>query len=263
MSDDPIEPATASGFSVLNALNRHVEREYEEREPDGFWHPSSLFGCLRQAIYSSRGTEITNQRDDRSRRVLRVGHILHDFVQAAVEAHPGIARAYSEAKIQDDELKIRGSLDQVLVFDDGRVEVAEYKTINSQAFKYRDLPKPDHVGQLSVYLMVLKNQGAIAGDGTVIPPSVARGRIAYVSKDDLLIDEYTVLLSEGKERAILRRVGYLDLYAADGEALPPRLPDEIKKGERKRAYLCNYCPYAQRCWETDGPGVNLLGEEIL
>lgn len=267
-------------FSVLSALNARVAAEFEEREPDGYWHPSSLFGCLRQAIYASRGTEITNPRDDRSRRVLRVGHQLHEFIQVAVNADPRVLAAFDEVTIVDDERKLKGSVDHVVVLWTGpledkpeglprdwvwryiqaglaRVEVEEYKTINSNAFKYKDLPKADHVGQVGVYLSVLRVRGGTAGDGTVIPPIDARARIAYVSKDDLLVEEFTVLLTPGKERTIAQRVAYLDSYAADGTALPPRLPDEVKKGKTARAFLCAYCPYQQQCWEVDGPGVDL------
>ena len=256
--DDSLPP-----FSIASALDRRVASEFEERGPDGYWHPSALFGCLRQAIYASRGTEITDPRDDRSKRILRVGHQFHEYVQGAVNADPRIARAYEEVKILDDELRIKGSLDHIVVYRaNDRLEVEEYKTINSNAFKYRDLPKPDHVGQLATYLFVLGRTGGLASDGTIIPPTDARGRIAYVSKDDLLVEEFTVLLTPGKERDIRRRIAYLDSYAAHGTALPPRLPDEEKKGKEKgfkRAFLCNYCPYQRRCWEEDGPGVDLAG----
>lgn len=274
-------------FSVVSALDARVASEYQDREPDGKWHPSALFGCLRQAIYASRGTEVTNHRDDRSKRVLRVGHHLHEYIQGAVNSDPRVLAAFDEVKIADD-IGIRGevgSLDHVVVIWTGtddtrpiirdpsqlwvfvaaglaRVEVVEYKTINSMAFKYKDLPKADHVGQLSTYLYVLKRKGGIAGDGTAIPPIAARGRIAYVSKDDLLVDEYTVLLTPGKERTIEQRIAYLDSYADHGTALPPRLPDEEKKGKTRRAFLCNYCPYAQRCWEVDDAGTNLAGTDL-
>jgi hypothetical protein len=276
-----LQPTTAPGpFSIVSALDARVAAEYQDREPDGYWHPSALFGCLRQAIYASRGTEVTDVRDDRSKRVLRVGHHLHEYIQKAVNDDPRVEAAFDEVKVTG--LGMTGSLDHVVVIWTGpeprwgkggdpwmdvaaglaRVEICEYKTINSKAFKYKDLPKADHVGQLSTYLLLLKQFGGIAGDGTVIPPTEARGRIAYVSKDDLLVDEYTVLLTPSKERTILSRIDYLNRYAADDAALPPRLPDEEKKGKTQRAFLCNYCPYRQKCWDTDGPGVNLIEGDL-
>lgn len=289
MTEVSLIPASQPApFSVTSALDARVRAEFEEREPDGYWHPSSLFGCLRQAIYASRGAEVTDERDVRSKRILRVGHQFHEYIQGAVNADPRVLAAFDEVKIVDEGRKIKGSLDHFVVMWTGsleemprvepgyfvrypeplwewvrqglaRVEILEYKTISDYAFKYKDLPKADHVGQLSVYLSVLGVMGGVAGDGTVIPPMEARGRIAYVSKNDLLIEEYTVLLTQGKERQILERVAYLDSYAADGTALPPRLPDEVKKGKTTRAFLCGYCPYQQRCWEVDGPGVDLTG----
>lgn len=274
----------ASAFSVQAALDARVQAEFSERDPDGYWHPSSLFGCLRQAIYASRGTAITDPRDDRSRRILRVGHVFHDYVQGAIEQYPSIVGAFREIKFLDEEHRLKGSGDQLVFLWVGpadaapslgsvpfaqlleyvaaglvRAELQEYKTINSRAFHYKDLPKVDHVGQTRTYLHILRHVGATTEDGSVIPPLDARGRITYLSKDDLLVEEHTVLLTPGSEREIVSRAVYLDLYDADGVALPPRLPDEVKKGVAQRAYLCNYCPFRTRCWEGDGPGVDLTG----
>lgn len=250
-------------FSIVSALDDHVRRVEVPREPDGKWHPSSLYGCPRKAVYEVRATQPTNERDDRSRRILQVGQVLHDFVQGAVEAHVDIEEAYAEVKIEIPELNIVGSADQLIRFPGGVWELEEYKTINSMAFRYKDLPKADHVGQVTPYLKALREHGGTTADGLIIPPlgdDLSRARISYVSKDDLLIEEAMVFFTPAKDRDLLERVAYLDRYRHDGQALPPRLPDEPVKnspGKTKRAYLCNYCPFATRCWDQDGEGGEL------
>jgi CRISPR/Cas system-associated exonuclease Cas4 (RecB family) len=246
-------------FSVAEALDRYVEKIEEPREPDGFWHPSSLSGCDRKSLYEIRATPKTDERDGRSKRILRVGHIMHEFVQAALADYPGV-RFIAEVPLFAGPLRIRGSADGLLVYliegEDGDVEALEFKTINSMAFKYGDLPKPDHAIQLSVYMKLLREYGATLKDGTIVPPlgpKLTRGRIVYVSKDDLRISEHTILWTEGKNRTIEDKLVVLESHLADG-TLPDRLPDQVDKktGKTKRAWLCGYCPYQTLCWGMAG-----------
>ena len=73
-------------FTVEAALDDHVAALEIPRLPDGKWHPSSIFGCDRKAIYEVRGTTPTNPPNAGSRRTFRIGHIFHSFLQDAVAA---------------------------------------------------------------------------------------------------------------------------------------------------------------------------------
>lgn len=243
-------------ISVVEAVDRYVASLHEDREPDGYWHPSSISGCLRQALYERHGTAVTDPRDDRSKRILRVGHIMHEFVQAALLADPEVVAFYSEVELRSDSLGVTGHCDGLLLLSDGSWEVLELKTINSMAFRYKDLPKAPHIVQVTSYLKVLRDEGGKAldaeGNAVIIPPlgdRLSRARIAYVSKDDLLVSEHTVLWTPDKEADLLGRLDTLNQHLAAG-TLPERLPDEQdkKSGKPKRAYLCNYCPFSTHCW---------------
>lgn len=255
------------GFSVTASLDRYVSALEEPREADGYWHPSSLFSCPRKAVYEFRGTEKSNPPDERARRVFRVGHILHEFVQTAISRDPDVVAFYAEVKILDEERRIKGSADGLIRYGNGTWEVLEFKTINSNAFRYNDLPKEDHKGQGSVYIDLLRTYGGIAtlADGTEVelPPmgdDLRRVRFVYISKDDLKIEEFTMLWTDGKAQVIDERLEILEVHEAAG-TLPRRLPPTVKTNKKtgktttSRNYLCGYCSFQDRCWNEDPEGV--------
>ncbi len=241
-------------FSVTDALDREVERLYVERPPDDWWHPSQLSGCLRQTIYQSRGTPESNPRDARSKRILRVGHIVHEFTQDGVGRHPEVLASYAEVRITHPYYRVTGSVDQIVQLAPAVWVVIEYKTINSMAFKYRDLPKPEHERQLVAYLVTLRDFGS--ADSTIGPlgDSLAGGRIVYISKDDLRIEECEVFLTPAREQELASTVAELEAHKAAG-TLPPRLPLEPdpKTSKATRSWRCRYCPYQDLCWGEGGP----------
>jgi hypothetical protein len=254
-------------FSVTAAVDNYVLKLEEPREPDGMWHPSGLFGCPRATMYQYRGVEQSNPPDERARRVFRVGHILHEFVQTAIADDTEILAFYAEVKILDEERRIKGHVDGLAKLANGTWIVLEFKTINSMAFRFNDLPKEDHKGQASVYLMVLRDHGGIGqlADGTeiVIPPmgdELNRATFVYISKDDLKIEEFTMLWTPAKYRVIAQRLLVLETHAEAG-TLPPRLPYQTKtnkktgKSTTSKHYLCGYCSWADQCWDVDKEGV--------
>ena len=236
-------------FSVETSLDRYVEAIAEPREPDGLWHPSSLGGCDRKALYEVRGTPKSNPPDARTRRVFRVGHLMHEFVQTAIALDPSVLRFFAEVALDAPDLRVTGHADGLLTHVDGSWEVLEFKTISSRAFQYGDLPKPDHVGQLSLYMKVLREYGGRSGPEKfqeVIPPlgeRLARGRVIYVSKDDLRIGEYGITWSDAKDEEIRAKLARLESYREAGT-----LPDRLPVNGSKRHYLCGYCPFQDHCW---------------
>lgn len=226
-----------------------------------------MFSCARQAIYSMRGTKQSNPPDERTRRVFRVGHILHEFVQAAIADDPEVAYFFAEVKVYDADRNVTGHADGLYRFVTGAYEVLEIKSINSMAFRYKDLPKPEHRDQVVPYVEALREYGGQAKlpDGTVIeiPPlgdQLNRVRLVYVSKDDMQIEEFTQIHTEAKVDALDERLDILEAHEAAG-TLPMRLPPTVKtvkktgKTTTSRNYLCSYCPFQDKCWKEDPEGV--------
>lgn len=245
-------------FSVETALDEYVASLEVERKPDGTWHPSSISGCPRKALYDFNGVPKSNPHNARTSRVFRVGHLLHEFIQEAIQRSPDVKAVYVEVKIDHPGLRVSGAVDGLVEYESGTWEVLEFKTINSQAFKYGDLPKEDHKVQAGVYTKCLKETGGLAtrSDGviTTIPPlgdKLNRVRFVYVSKDDMKIEEHTMLWTPAKDFELIQRLALLELHLGN-DTLPDRLPFMEKKGKFVQDYRCGYCPYKDTCWEDYG-----------
>jgi hypothetical protein len=252
-------------FTVTDAVNRYVESRQSLREPDGKWHPSSIFGCPREAVYSYRSTPETNPRDYRSKRTLWLGTQIHEIVQPAIAEHPEILECYTEVHIDIPELNIVGDAD-VLYRTVAGWELGEIKSIGTFALKNAQrpgagLPKDDHRKQAMTYLYALREYGSVVKedctkhpDGCpVVPPlgyALERFCFAYVAKDDLTPHEEFVRWHPDMEREIREKVEYLSTYANDPNSLPPRMPFTGKNMDAKD-WRCKYCPFMDRCWKVD------------
>jgi len=72
---------TSTPFSIESALDAYVLDESEDRPPDGKWHPSSMFGCERKAIYQVRGVPEDGPISARLRRIFFLGTNFHQITQ--------------------------------------------------------------------------------------------------------------------------------------------------------------------------------------
>lgn len=278
-------------FSVEGALDKHVAALEEERQPDGYWHPSSLFGCARKAVYEFLGTP-KPALDAKTKRIFRIGHETHEFIQTAVAEQGNLVLFLPEVKVVDDELKIKGHADGLGLYADGTWELFEFKTIRDNALKYaKELPKDDHRKQTVSYVRTLRKFGGtwklpdeLVGDylnalgplretlpnyvvdtdgevRLVIPPlpDLERIRFAYLAKGDWTIAEFVQLYNEQKGAWVESYVERLQRHVDEG-TLPMRLPNKtLDSGNispTQHHYLCGYCPFAERCWKQDEEGVD-------
>lgn len=252
-------------FTMTDAINRYVEDRQSIREPDAKWHPSGIFGCLRQTVYQYRGTPETNPRDHKSKRTLWLGTQIHEWLQDAVRSHPEIIEAYTEVHIDISDLNIVGDADVVYRTDRGW-ELGEVKSIGTFALKAAQrpdagLPKDDHRKQAMTYMYALRTLGSVAkpdcqkhpgGCPVLEPLGDALNRIcfAYVEKDSLQPNEVYLDWDEGFVPELVDLVEQLSAYANDANSLPPRLPFGGKNMDT-RDWRCKYCPFADRCWQVD------------
>ncbi|MEO7332541.1 MAG: hypothetical protein ABIZ71_01220, partial [Gemmatimonadales bacterium] len=179
---------------VAKAVDEHVDALEEERLPDGKWHPSSFWSCTRAAVMGHRGLESTNKPDAQTKRVFRIGHIYHAFVQQALGLSPDFKAVYAEFGIEIDEWGVKGNGDVLVEFEDGHWEVFEIKSTKS--LKYT--PKEDHLKQASVYFTAARDFGVTLEmphhdpDQTIGPlgDKLTAIRLIYLNKADLEMKEY-------------------------------------------------------------------------
>lgn len=249
-------------FSVADAIDRHVEANSSTREPDGLFHPSSVSGCARKAIYVVRGETPTNPHGPKQGRVFFIGSRFHEIAQAAVSASPLVAEVYTEVRVDIPELNVTGAADQLLILHDGTAEMEEYKTIKEGfktkgggfGFKALTGPLPDHVEQARLYMLGLRLYGGVADDGRVIPPlgdRLTRVRFTYIEKQTFDTKEYVVEWDPSWEGEIRAQLDRLEEFRGDPLSLPPRL-------DNRTGFPCSWstgqCEYFTRCWDLDGEG---------
>ena len=241
-------------INIPALVDEYIESVNEEREPDGMYHPSQMFGCLRQATYAVRGIEPTNPPDAISKRRFYIGHRLHEAVQRSLESALSLIRVYPEFEINVIEHNITGHGDALVQDSDGNWWVIEVKSIKKWGMKM-GLPKPDHVKQAKVYAWAVRNYGALSrdpfGDAVTIPALGDKLKgviIVYVEKEELIMEQHELEWDDSWGSDIISQVAHLDVYRNDPDALPPRLPRDAKG---KKNWMCNYCPFKDKCWKED------------
>lgn len=242
-------------FSVAAALDAFVASEKEPRPPDGFWHPSSVSGCRRKAVYEMRGVERTNPETPMQTRNFYVGHTWHAKFQAAVAASPDVADVFTEVRVTLPDLNTTGAADQVVIFSDGDAELEEFKTIKEWGYKKLTGPKDDHLQQVKPYMLGLRLFGGTDENGKVLAPlgdRLKRVRFVYIEKQVLDTKEFVVEWDPAWEDEYRSLIADLDSYIADPNSLPPRMPSGTKG---KPHWMCSWgwgvCPFFDRCYQED------------
>ena len=223
------------------ALDAQVDADEEERQPDGMWHPSSMWLCPRQAIYNIREAEVTNPPDKVSRRRFRIGHLLHEYAQGALLRLPGVAWVLPEFPVVLPGLAVDGHGDALVGMESGDVWLVEIKTTKAAALK-KGLNE-HHLNQAKTYAVAARLYGVPAYEGHAEMDALGerlKGIIViYLEKGDLLTAEYVTEYDPAWEKEVFDRVEYLEQYRHDAGSLPPCYTQEAKGNE----WLRRYCPY--------------------
>ena len=231
-------------------LARDAERQSERGSDAGEWHPSSLTGCPRKAVYDFKGYEPSDPKDIRNIRIMDRGTEIHQEVQGMMIRETllaGLQPSDYRIEVKVDTHGIKGSVDAIL-----QGEVQEYKSISPQGKKFmkpkpfgkdgpgnEPQPKPEHVKQARIYQRCLKEMGEEVTDFV---------RIVYFDRDDWSVLEFVEPAWDDIEwYEFLSEIGELEDHVEDG-TLPGRMPLDSKGN---KFWLCRYCDYRTRCWEID------------
>ena len=192
--------------------------ERKTRKRSGKISPSTLGRCYRYQYWYRKGEEPSNPPDARALRVFKVGDLFHTFIQQFFETED------VERIVEVDDIK--GYADIVT-----KDEVVDIKSQHSRAFWYMKKDNYDvakekepQILQVMTYVYLLKKK---------------YGRLVFVSKDDLCVEEYVFDIENWRER-VEKELALNRAYWAK-EELPEAEP---------RAYggqECKYCSYRDRC----------------
>lgn len=125
------------------------------RDYGDYWSASSAGYCMRKVIFDRlKVPHVQTDADARKQRVFTSGHIFHEWMQGLTK-EAGLSIA-SELELKDEELMILGHFDDLVETEHGLI-LYDYKTVNSQAFKYKkDKMSRYHTMQLGTYMYMLR-----------------------------------------------------------------------------------------------------------
>lgn len=160
----------------LLARQEQKSKEYTQTS----WHASSLGSCQRGNYLKRLGLPPDEELDERTLRKFDVGNIMEDWLVDLIENNVDV-KVERQKRVQSKKWDLSGKADAVLTYSSKGQEVLEIKSQHSRSFwwmiKNGNKPSRHHEYQLWVYLKLM---------------DIEIGRIVYLSKDDLAIQEYIV-----------------------------------------------------------------------
>jgi len=171
----------------INKLN------YKKKNPNKYYRASAAGHCFKKHWYSINGYESTSTGDDRSKRLLRLGTIVHEDIEKAIDWYDNkisddLSNEYdvsfhTEYGVLIEELNVMGSADIVLLDSEGTASVLDIKTTHSYKWKMmfgrnkEKSPSRMYELQLGTYALGVCNQE------NVNPDSISL-YLVYYKKDD-------------------------------------------------------------------------------
>jgi len=193
---------------LFQQLVNEALREGQTEKEITSWHASRMGSCLRGMFLERKGVKPDKDFDERTLRVFQCGKVFEDFLVSLAEKKMDIEK---QVRVESKELNISGYADLV-VKHEGEIKVYEIKSKHSAGFTY--LPNDQHRQQLWIYLYCL---------------NISSGNLVYLSKDDLRIAEYPVLLDDEKlKQTVLGQINVLNIAWRDDDITKLPLIDDPK-----------------------------------
>lgn len=211
-----------------------LEREKKEKNPrEGKLSASAIAGCQRALTYGL----LNVTKDELTARELRVfanGHYFHKRMQdllMELHADSRVDVVSMEERLFHPDLPFTGQSDGVIRLN-GTLYVLEFKSINTKAFEFLDVPKPEHVIQTHAYMWMNRELRNLP---------VQKGLIYYEDKNNHRVKEFVVDYDESLvQKEIKDKITRVVQWAKD-KTIPPR---PFKRTD----WHCAYCPYQNHCW---------------
>ena len=166
---------------------------YKKKNPNKYYRASAAGHCFKKHWYSINGYEGKSNGNDRSKRLLRLGTIVHEDIEKAIDWYDNkisddLSNEYdvsfkTEYGVLIEELNVMGSADIVLLDSEGTASVLDIKTTHSYKWKMmfgrnrEKSPSRMYELQLGTYALGVCNQE------NVNPDSISL-YLVYYKKDD-------------------------------------------------------------------------------
>ena len=232
----------------LDSIN---QSNYKTKNPNKYYRASSAGHCFKKHWYAINGYEVGDM-NDKSRRLLRLGTIVHKDIEKAINWHEDrlscdIDNEYNvsfktEYGVVIEELNVMGSADIVLIDSEKTASILDIKTTHSYKWKMmfgrnKEIkPSRMYELQLGTYGMGVSLQEDISHEDMSL-------FLVYYKKDDSsmkYVDVNSVWMDNAFEYwANLNEV--LDLVKDESDLPRDTLNVPVEHWE------CRYCPYESIC----------------
>ena len=189
-------------LTEIELKNKEV---YKKKNPNKYYRASAAGHCFKKHWYSINGYEGKGM-DDKSKRLLRLGTIVHEDIQKAIELYQSnnlpskneevLSQEYNinfktEYQIVIESLNVMGSADIVVLDSENTASVIDIKTTHSWKWKMmfgrNREPKPSRMYelQLGTYALGILEQEEIEYDDISL-------YLVYYKKDDSMMKPINV-----------------------------------------------------------------------
>jgi len=211
-------------MTVQELVDNHIaSRRDPNRVRSGKYSPSMLGRCYRAQYWNRKNEPQTNPPDKRSLRVFEAGHLFHDLVQNL---------------LKPEQVEVKVETEHFCGYADFVTEeyVGDIKSQHSKGFWYMkkdsydvNEKKKNNILQVMFYAKHLGKKW---------------GRLIFISKDDLCIEEYGFPLEQWTEEVAKEEGILIDIWQKQ------EVPDAIPRAYEGKE--CSYCSWKDKCKEFGG-----------
>jgi len=213
---------------IQNIINQAVRSRKRKKKEITSWHISKIGSCMRGTYLERLGVKPDKEIDDRTLRVFDLGNKVEDWVVDLISSQDGV-KIETQTRVEDKKLGVSGYSDVIIKYKGDRV-LYEIKSKNSRAFSWMDKKgegaNRHHEYQTWMYLRLL---------------GIEKGNIIYISKDDMRVLEYPVLLSnESLEQEVMSWLNSMNKAWKSKDISLLDLPE-------KDSWQAKYCRFHKTC----------------
>ena len=248
-------------LDIEQAYNNYLIKQSESRKvlDTGFFSASTAGSCIRKQYYNSNHFK-QDDIEPRVRRLLRLGTIVHQDLQDAIEYYCGVEgntsspsdwyKIYSEYEIKIPRFNVVGHLDLAIETVDN-IKVIDFKTVASYKWKKkfgRGINKDvttdsNYKMQLATYTMALLDE---------VDVEKYEMSLMWYNKDtsafrEVSVDESWTIQAQIYWKMINDVLNGVAEELMNGGKMEDKLIPGKTYGVPMESWECNYCWYRQHC----------------
>ena len=210
---------------IEKIINEYLKEQRDKPYvSSGKFNVSDAGRCHLMRFWKRKAEKVKADFDERAYRIFEVGHIFHGFIQDILGKKGDLLAR--ELRVEDEH---RAGIIDAIVQSNGKVILYDFKTVHSRKFFWIKKEADLHYHyQAATYTSMVK----VKPTGF----SIDETRICYISKDDLLIKEVPVFITDKQ-------------LVADWNPLIAAWTTNTEPEKNPMSWECKYCNYIAHCKE--------------